>query len=84
MESRLDYAENGMIFALFSSIPVRLVVIGAENTSKMELGLLFHSRDSSFFAKHCVPSSPNNTIVGFWSLKGVLSRCGQALHFLQS
>ena len=57
-----------------------LVVIGAEISSKMEMVFLFRSHDS---CKQCVPSPPNNIIVGFWSLKGIFKTWQPALHFLQ-
>ena len=56
-----------------------LVVTGGENSWKMEM--VFRNRDS---CKQCVPSLPNNKIVGFWSLKGIFKTLQQALHFLQS
>ena len=35
-----------------------------------------------FLAKQCVPSPPNNIIVGLWSLKGKFKTWQQSLHFL--
>ena len=56
-----------------------LDMIGGEISSKMEMASLSH--DS---CKQCVPSPPNNIIVGFWSSKGIFKTLQQALHFLQS
>ena len=44
-----------------------LVVISGEIASKMEMAFVFRSPDSSWLQKKCVPSSPNNIIVRFWS-----------------
>ena len=60
---------------------MRVTVIDGEIFSKMELVFLFRSRNSF---KQCVPSPPENIIVGFCSLKGIFKTWQQALHFLQS
>ena len=61
-----------------------LAVIGGEISSKMAMGFLFSKSRLVFLAKQCVPSPPDNIIVGFWSLKGFFKTWQQDLHFLQS
>ena len=79
MDTVIPYLDS--ICRFLVQVRMCLVVIGGEISSKMEMAFLFRSRDS---CKQCVPSPPNNIIVGFWSLKGILKTWQQALHFLQS
>ena len=67
---------------LLVQVRMCLVVIGEEIFSEKEM--VSRSRDYSFFAKQCVPSPPNNKIVGFWSLEGIFKTLQQDWHFLQS
>ena len=41
---------------------------------------LFSSARLLFLTQKLVPSSPNNIILGFWSLKGTIETCQHALH----
>ena len=71
MGSRHDYAENGNTFAFLAHIRVCLIVIGGETSSKKGNGSSFLNSRPNFVANQCVPSPPNNIIVGFWYLKGI-------------
>ena len=65
-----------------SLVQVRMCLdpIGREISSKMDMAFLF--RSLVFLAKQCVPSPPNNIIVGSWSLRGIFKTWQQALNFL--
>ena len=80
---------NGYVYSIFGLILTfsgsGSDVLGCDwcrNFFKNGDGCTFPQSRLAFLAKQCVPSPPNNIVVGFWSLEGIFKTLQQALHFL--
>ena len=80
-------------FPFLAQVFVCLILIGGRISSKREMVFLFRSRDSSFFAKYCVPWPPNqkkNVLSVFvvltcsCNIDGTLRTNNESPHFPQS